>query len=230
MKHLIIGNGEIGKALFKVLERYEPKICDTEGIRGKFDVLHVAFPYSDSFVGSVLSYKKRFGARLVIIHSTVKVGTTGQIGEFCVHSPVRGVHPNLAEGIMTFVKHFGGEMANEASKIFEDVGVETRVHENPETTEMMKILDTTYYGWNILFMKEVKRICDEYGLDFNDVYTVPNEEYNEGYMLLGKPNVRRPVLEYMEGKIGGHCVINNTFLFDDWLTNTLKERNNEYGG
>ena len=79
-----------------------------------------------------------------------------------------------------------------------------------------------------MFGKEAKRLCDKFGVSFEDVYTRANKDYNEAYTKLGMSNVVRPVLKYMDGEIGGHCVIPNTKLLNDWLTNTLKNRNALY--
>ena len=165
---------------------------------------------------------------IVIIHSTVPVGITRKISKFSVHSPIRGIHPYLESGIKTFTKYFGGFKAKEAAKIFSDIGIKTKIFKNSETTELIKILDTTYYGWNIIFNKEVKKICDKYKLDFNEVYTIPNKDYNEGYAKLGMPYVIRPVLKYMPGKIGGHCIVPNCHFINSWITKTIIKRNNKY--
>jgi hypothetical protein len=229
-KHLIIGAGETGKALYKVLsQHYDVSIMDKDGeAPGKFNVLHICYPPIKDFVKISKNYVRQYKPQLVLVHSTIGVGMTFKIGPMAVHSPVRGVHPHLDKGIKTFVKYFGGKKAGEAAKIFFNIGIKTQIFKKPETTELLKILDTTYYGWNIVFAKEVKRICDKLGLDFDEVYTIPNNHYNEGYKKLGKPNVVRPVLKNVPGKIGGHCVIPNCDLLDDWLTDTLKKRNKNY--
>jgi hypothetical protein len=231
-RHLIIGAGEVGKALYSVLKsRYEVYIrdkVDDHNLSGRFEVLHIAYPGAKDFVFKTKRYIKKYRPNLVIVHSTVAVGTTKKIASFAVHSPIRGVHPHLAEGIKTFVKYFGGKRAKTAAKIFSSIGIKTKIFQKPETTELLKILDTTYYGWNIVFCKEVKRICDKLKLNFDEVYTIANEDYNEGYKKLGKVNVVRPVLKPMPGKIGGHCVIPNCDLLDDWLTKTIKSRNRRY--
>ncbi len=95
-------------------------------------------------------------------------------------------------------------------------------------TEMAKIMSTTYYGWNIIFEKEMKKLCDREGLDFEKVYSDWNETYNEGYRKLGMGHVVRPVLEDMPGKIGGHCITPNCKLIDTFLTRTILERNEAY--
>lgn len=229
--HLVLGSGEVGTAVFNVLGGHYARVAKRDKVSdltGQFDVLHVCLPSLKNFVGVTKKYIKEYRPKLVIIHSTVPVGTTKKIAPFVVHSPIRGVHPHLEKGIKTFVKYFGGAKAKEAARLFEQMGVRTQVFKKPETTELAKILDTTYYGWNILFCKEVKRICDKMKLDFDEVYTIPNEEYNEGYSKLGKSNVVRPVLRAMAGKIGGHCIIPNCELLDDWLTELVKKRNKTY--
>lgn len=229
-KHLVIGAGEVGRALYNVLKpHYEVSIRDSaDDVIGSFDILHIAYPPSKNFVAITRRYIRRYKARLVVIHSTIPVGTTKRVAPFAVHSPIRGLHPRLEKGLKTFVKYFGGAKAKEAARYFTRLGIRTAAFKKSETTELLKILDTTYYAWNIIFAKEVKRICDKFKLNFDEVYTIANQDYNEGYRKLGKPNVVRPVLKPVPGKIGGHCVIPNCDLLDDWLTKTIKERNKNY--
>lgn len=229
-KHIVLGQGEVGQAIHEILKkRFQVSIRDKDSeLRGQFDVLHICYPPVRDFLKITKGYIKQYRPKLVIVHSTVPVGMTRKIGSFAVHSPIRGVHPHLVKGIMTFVKYFGGSQAKKAAAYFSAVGIKTKSFPRPETTELIKILDTTYYGWNIIFCKESKRICDRLGLDFDDIYKSANQDYNVGYSKLGMANVVRPVLKPMPGKIGGHCVIQNTYLLKDWLTNTLKKRNLSY--
>lgn len=229
-KHLVIGSGEIGTAMGNVLrEKFDVSIRDkNDEIGGRFDVLHITYPPIKNFVAVTKKYINQYKPKLVIIHATIPVGFTRKIGPIAVHSPVRGVHPHLERGIMTFEKYFGGKNAKQAARYFEALGVKTVCFDKSETTELMKILDTTYYGWNIVFNKEAKRLCDKFGVDFDDVYTRANKDYNEAYSRLGMNHVVRPVLKYVAGKIGGHCVIPNTKLLNDWLSNTLRKRNMFY--
>lgn len=229
-QHLIIGAGEVGKSLYNVLKpHYSVTLRDVDGhTKGTFEILHICYPYIDNFIETTKGYIKKYNSELVIIHSTVPVGTTRKIAQFAVHSPIRGVHPNLEDSIKVFVKYFGGQNAEKASRYFSDINIETKAFDKSETTELSKILSTTYYAWNVLFAKEVKRICDEFGLDFDDVYTVPNQDYNKGYTKLGLERVVRPVLKYVPGSIGGHCLIPNCEFLDDWITDIIKDRNKEY--
>ena len=230
---LIIGKSEVGKSLFNVLKRvYDIKIQDKEPLklREKVEILHIAFPYSKAFIRFVKNYIKEYQPELTVIHSTVPVGTTRKCGEKVLHSPVRGIHPNLEKSLLTFVKYIGGnkKYAKRIAKYFKRVRIKTKIFNKPETTELLKLISTTYYAWNICFCKEVKRICDQYGLSFKEVYIDSNKTYNEGYTKLGKENVVRPILIPMKGKIGGHCVIPNCYLLKDKITRMILKFNTEY--
>lgn len=249
-KHLILGAGEVGQALYLVLSpHFDVSIRDKAGdLAGQFDVLHVAYPPFKEFIAATKQYIKLYKPSLVIVHSTVPVGMTSKLGSIAVHSPIRGMHTKdhhpgvvgsikpivagdprtFAKSLSYFPKYFGGKDAKRAAKYFERAGLVVHAFDKPETTELAKLLDTTYYAWNILFAKEVKHICDELGLDFDEVYTIPNVHYNEGYKKLGKGHVVRPVLKHIPGGIGGHCLIPNCDLHDHWLTKTIKERDQLY--
>jgi UDP-N-acetyl-D-mannosaminuronate dehydrogenase len=129
-----------------------------------------------------------------------------------VHSPVRGIHPRLYQGIKTFVKYIGadnkkaGEMAK---KHLESLGIKTKVFTPSITTEIGKLLDTSYYGLVIAWHGEMKKVCNQFGVDFDKAVTDFNETYNEGYAKLGKKNVVRPVLYPPKEGISGHCIVPN---------------------
>jgi UDP-N-acetyl-D-mannosaminuronate dehydrogenase len=214
LKHCVVGYGEVGSALHLVLGEavwvsknnpgtYSPKT-------DKIDVVHICFPFvnKDDFYAEAKKYKEI--APLVIVHSSVPVGTCDELE--VVHSPIRGVHPNLAEGIRTFVKYFGGNKSISAAKIFEDLGIRVKTYPQAKTTEALKLWDTTQYGILILLEKQIHKWCEDNGIDFDAIYTQANKDYNEGYTKLGRPDVVRPYLKHMPGPIGGHCVLPNAKL------------------
>ena len=238
MKQIVVGLGEVGSALLNILQcdGYDPNKSfltsdphnqetypffwrDGQIYYGDYDVLHVAFPYFDKFEETVREYQNLFHPKLTIIHSSVPVGTSREVE--AVHSPIRGVHPYLEKGIRTFVKYFGGEKAEDAAKIFSDLGIKTKVTDYSETTEAAKLWDTTQYGISILLNKEIYKFCKAKSIDFDIVYTDFNKTYNEGYTKLGMPHVVRPYLKHMEGKIGGHCVVPNAKLLQSWVAKLL---------
>jgi UDP-N-acetyl-D-mannosaminuronate dehydrogenase len=181
--------------------------------------MHICIPYSKKFTKIVLENIKNYNPKLVIIHSTVPVGTTKRIFNkypHIVHSPIRGVHPNLFEGIKTFIKYIGSDDAKvglEAYNHLHSLGIHCATVENSKTTELGKLLDTTYYGACIAFHGLANKLCKRFGLKFDDVMTDFNYTYNEGYRKLGKLNVNRPVLQPPQNNtIGGHCVIPNAMI------------------
>lgn len=209
----IIGYGEIGKAVSKFYENPKIKDLDRDDNLTGVNVLHICIPWSDKFVNIVKAEIKKINPRITIIHSTVVPGTVKKIGGMVVHSPVRGVHPKLYEGIKTFVKYVGSDdkKAGElAKKHLTSLGIKVEVFYPSVTTELGKVLDTTYYGVIIAWHKEMKKICNKYKVDFDQVVTEFNKTYNEGYTKLGKKNVVRPVLFVDDKPIGGHCVVPNT--------------------
>ena len=232
-KSLIIGAGEIGSSLHEVLkEKHESHIRDKENYPlDGVEVLNICYPPFKDFVKVTKEYIKQYSPKVTIIHSTVAPGTTEKCGSMVVHSPIHGKHPNLAEGIRTFVKYVGGnnaEAAYLACKFLKEAGIKTKIVANSKTSELSKILCTSYYVLNILFMKEVAKICKKQGVSFYEVYTDWNWLYNLGYQKLNSPQFTRPVLDPLSGKIGGHCVVNNCDLLDSFITNTIKAKNKEY--
>jgi len=210
MKHLIIGHGEVGQGLHKVLgkavffDNSEKSTWHAEPV----DVVHICIPYSSHFSEIVASYMEY--ADLIIVHSSVPVGTCDELE--VVHSPIRGVHPHLAKGIKTFVKYFGGKNAKKAAKIFSDLGLKTRVFKEARTSEALKLWDTTQYGRLIMLEKEIYSWCQKHKLPFKTIYETANKDYNKGYIKLGRPEVVRPSLKHIPGPIGGHCVLPNAKL------------------
>lgn len=209
LMHLVVGWGEVGKALGKVLGD-----CQHHDIKGRsnwngsyVDVVHICIPFTNfrDFKMAVEPFQDL--AELVIVHSSTPVGTCDKLG--FVHSPIAGVHPHLEKGIRTFVKYFGGKMAKDAAKIFSDLGLKVKVFKDARTTEAMKLWSTTQYGRMIMLEKEIYKWCQKNNLNFADVYTRSNKDYNAGYTELGMPQVVRPYLKHVDGPIGGHCVNEN---------------------
>jgi len=225
----IIGYGEIGSSLEKCYlgKDFTVQILDNKKnintITKDLDVLNICIPYldPDQFITATGSYIKEFTPKLTIIHSTVIPGTTCKIQknyniDTIIHSPVRGIHPNLFEGIKTFVKYIGSN--NEAStelavQHYKELDIKYDIFSSSTATELAKILDTTYYGVCIAFHNDINRLCTKFGVKFSEVATKYNNTYNDGFKALGMNNVTRPVLyPPKDNKIGGHCVVPNAEL------------------
>lgn len=224
-QHLVVGMGEIGTAIQSILQAdYLDLHKENNSYRDDtYDVMHICYPYSDNFLSATVEYQSKFSPKITVIHSTVPIGTSEKLT--AVHSPCRGVHPNLKEGILTFIKYFGGTNADAAAEIFKEKGIKTQVCKSANDTEAMKLWDTTIYGWNILLEKMIFDFCKENNLDFDMVYTHANQSYNDGYNELGHPQYKKYILKHMEGKIGGHCVISNLDLLDSDASDIIKKYN-----
>lgn len=246
---LVVGMGQIGTAMYEVLS---PVLCqDGQRCLETFDIadearssivfanaetIHICIPYSERFIGDVKSMVKKVAEYItpdIYIHSTVPPGTCRALKKELLdnkiygnvfHAPIRGVHPNLAEGIKKFPMYVSGESKLEAIKAtlpLTRAGIECKPVEGWETTELAKLLDTTYYGVCIAFHDYAYKLCQEFDVDFDTVMTEYNKSYNEVYPKLGKPNVVRPVLTPPKGKIGGHCVVPNAELLNEIMEHAL---------
>jgi 3-hydroxyisobutyrate dehydrogenase-like beta-hydroxyacid dehydrogenase len=220
MKHVVMGAGQIGTAIAEVLG--DATLHDIGATPEPCDVLHICFGWSPDFERYVRRYVGDYTPELVIIHSTVPVGTSRRLG--AVHSPVTGKHPHLAESIRTFLKWFGGSDAAFAAQVFEAVGVDVAVVPDPETTEAGKLWQTLQFGLLVAMEKECRRFCEAVGANPTIAYEAFNRTYSMGYEDMGEPYTL-PVLRHMDGPIGGHCVIPNARMTDTPLARTLVELN-----
>jgi UDP-N-acetyl-D-mannosaminuronate dehydrogenase len=229
----VLGVGEVGSAIIAIFNNkftVLKKDLNFDEIKDKkIEILHVCIPYSKKFISVVTSQIKINNPKLVIIHSTVRPTTTSQIFNITniliVHSPVMGLHPTLKEDILRFTKFVGPvnqKSARLTKKHFSEVGIKVAILNNTLESEIGKLLDTTYYAWNIIFCKLVGELCQELKVDFAKVYTQFNEVYNLGYGET-KPNVIRPILKFEKGAIGGSCLIPNAKIFNDFKSSSLTE-------
>jgi len=236
----ILGYGEVGKAVASFYKNPFIKDIDRDKFIGRdktigFDFLHVCIPYTKNFIRIVLENSKYLNlSGMMIIHSTVPIGTTEKVYKkfpHVAHSPVRGTHPNISEGIRTFVKYIGVEHEADGLYIkrhFDTLGIQSKIILGSRNTEALKLWSTTQYGLSIILEKEMYKWCKENGVNYEVVYQDESKTYNQGFRECGANLYQRPILKHMEGKVGGHCVINNCNLFDCDITKFILEKNKEY--
>ena len=224
---LIIGAGEVGESLARVLNPYyDVSLMDRyhAALTTGPEVMHICFGYSEGFVQSVKGYQDQYHPKYTVIHSTVPPGTSRKCD--AVHSPIIGMHPFLDEGIKTFTKLLGGSQASEVAQFFRRAGIKVYLFDKQETTELYKILDTTYYGLCVEYTKEIKRLAEQHGIPF-EAWTIYNDNYNKGYQKLGYPEFTRPNLVPIMTAIKGHCVVPNTYFIDNEFTRLIQRLNTE---
>jgi len=211
-KHLVVGMGEVGIAIQRIFHADFVDLTVIGATQETYEYIHICIPYSDRFIEIVKEYKDKYNPKYTIIHSSVPVGTSRQCN--ALHSPIRGLHPNLYEGIITFPKFIGGEHASLVADTFRRAGLKVILCDKQETTELGKLLDTEYYRECVEFTLKCKRLCDKWGVPFHETYTLFNQTYNEGYTKLDHSEYVRPVLQPIMKEIGGHCLLPNQKLLN----------------
>jgi hypothetical protein len=216
MNCILIGYGEIGRAVYDVYKQYH-KIdirdlkIDNVKFDSKYDLMIVAIPYSDNFIDTVKKYQSYFNPDATIIFSTVAIGTTAQI-ENAVHCPIEGKHPYLSESVKKWQVFIGGKNKL-AVKFFTTANKIPYEFNKPEHTEFLKLQSTSNYGLMIEYARYLNSVCNNIGLDYDEVKKF-NMAYNGLYKTLGMPNMQRYILDAPVGNIGGHCVVPNAKLLD----------------
>lgn len=227
---IVIGLGETGAPLLKILEKaYPGQVVGYDAKAGRFpyskngyEVLNICFPYGEKFTAAVQDYKKRISPNAVVIHSTVPVGTTKQIGG-AVHSPILGKHGKMERDLLAYTKWFGGKGAREAAEFFKGAGFKTRIVGTAEETELLKIMCLAKYGVSIAFAIYQKEVCEKMKVPFGHVV-----EWDMNYNTHVSPHLRRPFIDPpINGKIRGHCVVPGARILngqfpDDLLRGVLK--------
>ena len=228
-KVLVVGLGEIGRALFELLKEEdsftvygldldETKMRATDQDRSKMpnevDTMHICFPckIQEKFVDTVASYAKQFKPKLLIVNSTVLPGTTKKIYEqyncLVAHSPVRGVHESLEHmkwELKRWTKYAGGANAKAgeaARQHFKKLGLKTKTLKGCAEMELAKLFETTYRAWMVACFQEMQRISRHFGAEFDGVVDFIEDTHRVRF--------DRPVM--FPGVIGGHCLIPNVEL------------------
>jgi UDP-N-acetyl-D-mannosaminuronate dehydrogenase len=206
---LVVGLGEVGRPLLAILsQRYQAVGIDIKNRAEQIertDVMHICYPFEiTDFVGETVRYISRYKPALTIINSTVGVGTTRKVAlgavADVVHSPVRGKHAHMQDEMLSYTKFIGAldsTAAHKAARHFEASGFKTRTLPSPETTELGKLAETTYFGMMIAWAQEVERYCDRTGTKYDEVISL----FDEIKFF--------PPVKYFPGTIGGHCVMRN---------------------
>lgn len=171
MISIVIGNGEVGQAVSQVISRsdivtvYDKKGGEPPIVKG-VDILHVCFPYGKKFVEYVNQYITKYRPWHVIIWSTVPIGTTKQI-RGAVHSPIEGVHPELANSIKAMTRWIGTNYLGEGhffEGYFKKLFMGTRLVNNSDFTEFLKLRSTSKYGINLVWTDYENKVAESIGM------------------------------------------------------------------
>jgi UDP-N-acetyl-D-mannosaminuronate dehydrogenase len=240
MTDIILGMGQVGETLFQLLKAREFDCIGIDNDNSKCknysenstienpEFLHVCLPGElAEFEELTLSWISKIkDLKVIVIHSTVKPGTTKKIQEKSnipvLFSPVRGVHTRFLEDTKYYTKF----VASDEKQIDPEIksGFEKRFQKvewisTTKTVELAKLLvDTTYYGWLINYAQITKMICEKEGIDFDEMWKFADEIHEN----LGN----RPKM--YPGIIGGHCVIPNLSLIENENLDMIRKINELY--
>ena len=240
MTDIILGMGEVGETLFDLLvdRKFDCIGIDLDDSKCKNyteneiienpQYLHVCLPGElEKFTDIVIEWINKIkNIQVVVIHSTVKPGTTKTIQERSsipiLFSPVRGVHRRFLDDIKKYTKFISFddiEINSEIKKDLENRFEKVDWMSTTKTAELAKILvDTTYYGWLINYAQITKMICEKENVDFDEMWKFADEIHEN----LGN----RPKM--FPGIIGGHCVIPNLNLVEYENLDMIKTVNEMY--
>ena len=242
-KDIVAGLGEIGKPILKLLSKDgiivgfdlnrdlmdERKFEKYKKLKTSF--LHITIPVTNRFINDVLKLYKKFQPECIVIHSTIKPGTTeklqGKLSIPVIYSATRGVHKRMSNDIKRYTKFFvistNAPRSKWASskyvKLMKRCGIKTKKMSKPETLELAKIVcDTSYLGWLVNYAQLSNLIAIEHGVNYDEMWSFSDEIHE----FLGN----RPKM--YPGYIGGHCVIPNLDLIHLDTLNLIKKMNNNY--
>ena len=241
-KDIVCGLGEIGLPIYKIIS----KVFSVQGYdidsslipksRNNFDsykvrFLHICIPFNKNFIQNVMKLDKKFSPESIVIHSTIKPGTTTSLQKKLkipvIFSATRGVHKRMQSDLKKYTKFFALQNKNSSSKLassnfsqlMKKSKIKSKQMSNPITLELAKIIcDTSYYGWLINYAQMSKIIAEKHNVDYDEMWSFSDEIHK----FLGN----RPKM--FPGFIGGHCVIPNLELINESSLNQINKINDMF--
>lgn len=240
---MVVGLGEIGEPILQLVSKKgltigydineklmnKKKFHRYEKIPTSF--LHISIPYDKKFEENVIDLVSKFKPEVIVIHSTIKPGTTEKLQKRLsipvIYSATRGVHKRMIEDLKRYQKFYSvydwAPNASWAKKAFENrmkkTGIKTKIMSNPLVLELAKIVvDTSYYGWLINYAQLSNTIAIQNKIDYDEMWSFADEIHK----YLGN----RPKM--FPGFIGGHCVIPNLDLMNNETLDLIREINSDY--
>jgi UDP-N-acetyl-D-mannosaminuronate dehydrogenase len=208
---LVVGLGEVGRPLLQVLGAAHTAFgrdVEDRAFHG-VQILHVCFPFGPEFVDTAARYVARYRPGVVVVNSTVVPGTTRAIQERTatptVYSPVRGKHARMAEELRRYRKFVAGSSAEAVAMVedhFAAAQVLTDRMSSPESLELAKLLETSYFGVLVAWAQEMDRFAAAAGADYAEM----SGFFDEIDFF--------PPVTFQPGYIGGHCVMPNLDLLE----------------
>ncbi len=231
LKVIVIGMGEIGKAVEEVFSDWYPDIEGRDIYPEppyKVDVMHICYPYKD-FNNITLNYMRDYRPDLVIVHTTTPVGTISFLEKSLwnielkckvVHIPILGDHSHMVECIRNYKLFIGFDdidSLNKTADYLKETDLRFGAFPSIRTTELIKLLSLMQYGVNIEFARYAKQCCDKFGVPYEALKTYIRSLNDTVMRMEGIDHVQM-VLDPPEGAIGGHCVLPGMEILNDQVS------------
>lgn len=162
---------------------------------------------------------------LVILRSTVKVGTTRNIVKkiienkvkkfdiaFCPERTQEGKALSEVKKIPQIIGGLNYKSAKRARSIFKKVTKVNLIVSSLETAELIKLVDNSQRDVYFSYANEIAKICDELKISATEVI-------NTGKYKYGRTNLAFP------GPVGGPCLIKDTYILNESLKNKKTKPN-----
>lgn len=154
---------------------------------------------------------------LVILRSTVKVGTTRNIVKkiieektskfdlaFCPERTQEGKALTEVKKIPQIIGGIDNKSAKRAKNIFKKVTKNNLIVSSLETAELIKLVDNSQRDVYFSYANEIAKICDELNINATEVI-------NTGKYKYSRTNLALP------GPVGGPCLIKDTYILNESL-------------
>lgn len=242
MKDVVVGLGEIGKHILTLISKHVNTVgydkntklipkSNQKYVKLPTRFLHICIPYNKAFNSNIKKLNVKFSPKSIILHSTLQPKTTSNIQSKLsvpiIYSPIRGVHKRMLYDLKRYTKFFAIEKnapkskwaCSQFSALMRKTGVKTKRVSDPLTLELAKIIcDTSYYGWLINYAQISQIVASKYKVNYDEMWSFADEIHK----FLGN----RPKM--FPGYIGGHCVIPNLELMNDYSLNQIKKINESF--
>lgn len=162
---------------------------------------------------------------LVILRSTVKVGTTRNIVKkiieektskfdlaFCPERTQEGKALIEVKKIPQIIGGIDNKSAKRAKNIFKKVTKNNLIVSSLETAELIKLVDNSQRDVYFSYANEIAKICDELKISATEVI-------NTGKYKYGRTNLALP------GPVGGPCLIKDSYILNESLLNKKTKPN-----
>ena len=199
-KDVVAGIGEIGKPILKLLSKQNitvgfdlnPNLMDQRKFEKyknlQTSFLHIAIPVTNKFTSNILQLYKKFNPECIVIHSTIKPGTTKKLQRKLsvpvIYSATRGVHKRMIHDLKRYTKFFAISKnaprdkwaSSRFVKLMKECDIKTKKMSKPETLEFAKIIcDTSYLGWLVNYAQLSNKIAIEHGIDYDEMWSFSEE-------------------------------------------------------